>query len=62
MRDAPDGIQPHDVPNIEDNLVSLDVQYLSFPFLSRSKEETVYRVVIGRIVRAMLKGKTLDTA
>jgi len=50
------------VPNIEDNLVSLDVQYLSFPFLSRSKEETVYRVVIGRIVRAMLKGKTLDTA
>ena len=62
IRDASDGIQAHDLPNIEDNLVSLATEYLNIPFLSRSQEETVYRVVIGLIVRSMLKGNTLDTA
>jgi len=62
IRVASDGISEQDVPLIEENLAALANGYINLPFLSESQEETVFRVVIGVIVRSMMKGRTIKDA
>ena len=59
IRVVSDGISPNDAVIIENNLAELATQYIDIPIVPKAMEETIYRVVIGTIVRAMLKGKSL---
>ena len=59
IRVASDGITDKDALIIEENLTKLANDYINLPFLTEPMEETVFRVVIGIIVRAMLKGKSI---
>jgi hypothetical protein len=61
IRVASDGISEQDAALIEENLAELVNRKIDLPFLSESMEETVFRVVIGTIVRAMIKGKSLES-
>lgn len=59
IRVASDGITEKDALIIEENLTKLANDYINLPFLTEPMEETVFRVIIGIIVRAMLKGKSI---
>jgi hypothetical protein len=59
IRVASDGISEKDALIIEENLAKLANDYINLPFLTEPMEETVFRVVIGLIVRAMLKGESI---
>ena len=59
IRVASDGISEKDALVMEENLTKLANGYIYLPFLTEPMEETVFRVVVGLIVRAMLKGKTI---
>ncbi|MFC2077888.1 hypothetical protein ACFLTM_03690 [Candidatus Bipolaricaulota bacterium] len=56
---ASDGISEQDAVLIEENLTKLVNRKLDLPFLNERTEETIFRVVIGTIVKAMLKGRSL---
>jgi len=55
-----DGISEQDAVLIEENLTQLVNRKVDLPFLSERTEETVFRVVIGTIVRAMIKGRSIE--
>lgn len=59
IRVVSDGISEKDALIIEENLAKLANDYINLPFLTEPMEETVFRVVIGLIVRAMLKGESI---
>jgi len=59
IRVVSDGISEQDAVLIEENLAELVNRKIDLPFLSESMEETVFRVVIGTVVRAMIKGRSI---
>ena len=60
IRIAEGGIDAHEAKMIEDNLVSIAAKYVDIPIVPPAIEEMIYRVVIGNIVQAMLKNRTID--
>lgn len=59
IRVASDGISEKDALIMEENLTRLANDHINLPFLTEPMEETIFRVVIGLIVRAMLKGNSI---
>jgi len=59
IRVASDGISEKDALILEQNLPPLANKYIDLPFLTEEMEEAVYRIVIGLLVRAMQKGKSI---
>lgn len=59
IRVASDGISEQDAVLIEENLTNLVNRKIDLPFLNERAEETAFRVVIGVIVKALLKGKSI---
>jgi hypothetical protein len=60
IRIAEGGIDPHEAVMIENNLASIATKYIDIPIVPKAMEETIFRVVIGTVVRAMLKNKTIN--
>lgn len=55
------GIDPSEATIIENNLAEIATKYVDIPIVPKAMEETIFRIVIGTIVRALMKGKTIDT-
>jgi hypothetical protein len=57
---ADNGVTQDEARVIEDSLTSYANKVFNIPFLSERTEERVFRFVVGLLVRAMVKGRSLD--
>ena len=57
---AENGVTQDEARVIEDSLTSYANKVFNIPFLSERTEERVFRFVVGLLVRAMVKGRSLD--